>query len=69
MAESSKWDDFRNIVKNYFGWWVDISQIEPEDSTSEKVKKISIKVLGVLSLVVFSPIYILGLILAFIIAL
>jgi len=69
MASNSKWKSLKKTVKNYFGWWVEISRITPEDTAPEKIKKIGIKVLGVLSLIIFSPIYIIVLILAFIIAL
>lgn len=69
MAEAGRWTEFKKIVKNYFGWWVDISKIEEGDSSMVKFKKRMIKIAGVSSLLVFSPIYLAGLILAFIIAL
>lgn len=69
MAEDSSWSEFKKIVKNYFGWWIDISKIKPEDSSWVKSKKVIIKIAGFTSILVFSPIYIVGLILAFMIAL
>lgn len=69
MADSSKWSEMKKIAKRNFGWWVEITKIESEDSFLVKFKKVFIKIIGVCSLIVFSPIYIIVLILAFVIAL
>ena len=69
MTEESGWSQFKKIVKNYFGWWVEPSKIKKDDSAAVKTKKVFIKIAGVTSLIIFSPIYLAGLILAFVIAL
>lgn len=69
MAGRSTWSEIKKIAKRNFGWWVDISKIESEDTFLVKLKKVLIKIAGVCSLIIFSPVYILVLIFAFIIAL
>lgn len=52
-----------------FRWWNERSTILPGDSFNTKVSKILIKLLGILFLVIFSPLLLIALLIAFLVAL
>ncbi len=69
MAQDSRWSEIKKLAKRNFVWWTDMSKIAADDSAATKTKKIFIKILGVCSLILFSPMYLVVLVFAFIIAL
>lgn len=73
MENANRKNDLKSGIKNQtsdvFKWWNDRSTIRPEDTTADKIKRILIRVGGVILLVAFSPVLLLALLVAFLVAL
>ncbi|MEO1050148.1 MAG: hypothetical protein AAFX87_05970 [Bacteroidota bacterium] len=63
--DRAKQTHVKGQAEGVFAWWNNLSTIRPEDSPATKVKRVLIRIVGIIFLIVFSPFLLLALLVAF----
>lgn len=56
-------------AQDAYTWWNELATIKPNDSLGTKIKRVLIRMAGILFIIIFSPLLLLVLIISFLVAL